>query len=290
MAQVTGYTAERLQDIEDHSIVDVEIVGDNLILKRHDESTINAGNVKGYSGDVDRSDLVSAMFPLTYGYLYIGQLFYDTAGSFTFTKADYPGLKAIIVECVGGGGAGGGTGATSSDQNAAGAGGSGGSYARSFILVSDLDTTEEVTVGAGGDGVTGATGGNGSDSIFDTISGEVRAAGGIGGAFSPANTRPYGLNATGGAPANTNWSTGDLCIQGQAGGRGTIASTINARGGPGGGTFYAPRAIASNANTQTGRTGSLYGGGGSGGNAAASQAEQSGGVGAHGIVIVTLLG
>lgn len=50
MATVTLYTAERMAEIEAMSVVDGEIVGDNLILTRFDESTIDAGNVRGPQG------------------------------------------------------------------------------------------------------------------------------------------------------------------------------------------------------------------------------------------------
>jgi microcystin-dependent protein len=50
MASVTGLTAERMLAIEAASIVDGEIVGDNLILTKHDATTINAGNVRGPIG------------------------------------------------------------------------------------------------------------------------------------------------------------------------------------------------------------------------------------------------
>lgn len=50
MASVTGYTAARMQEIEDQAIVDGSIVGDNLILERHNGGTINAGNVRGAAG------------------------------------------------------------------------------------------------------------------------------------------------------------------------------------------------------------------------------------------------
>lgn len=51
MATVTGYTAARMQEIEDSAIVDGVIVGDNLILTRHDGATIDAGDVRGPQGD-----------------------------------------------------------------------------------------------------------------------------------------------------------------------------------------------------------------------------------------------
>lgn len=50
MASVTGYTAARMQAIEDQAIVDGSVVGDNLILERHNGTTINAGSVRGPGG------------------------------------------------------------------------------------------------------------------------------------------------------------------------------------------------------------------------------------------------
>ena len=50
MATVTGFTAARMLDIENASVVDGNIVGDDLILTRFDASTINAGNVRGATG------------------------------------------------------------------------------------------------------------------------------------------------------------------------------------------------------------------------------------------------
>jgi microcystin-dependent protein len=50
MATIVGYTAARMKEIEDASIVDGNIVGDELILVRHDGATVNAGNVRGPQG------------------------------------------------------------------------------------------------------------------------------------------------------------------------------------------------------------------------------------------------
>jgi microcystin-dependent protein len=50
MATITGLTAERMQEIEDASIIDGEIVDGNLILTKHDGTTINAGPVIGPPG------------------------------------------------------------------------------------------------------------------------------------------------------------------------------------------------------------------------------------------------
>jgi hypothetical protein len=50
MATVTGYTAERMKQIEDSAVVDGDVVGNNLILTKHDGSTIDAGSVRGPAG------------------------------------------------------------------------------------------------------------------------------------------------------------------------------------------------------------------------------------------------
>lgn len=52
MATVTGLTAERMQAIEAASVVDGDVVGNDLVLTKHDGSTINAGNVRGPTGPV----------------------------------------------------------------------------------------------------------------------------------------------------------------------------------------------------------------------------------------------
>lgn len=50
MATVTGLTAERMLEIEAESVVDGEIVGDHLLLTRHDGTQIDAGVVVGPQG------------------------------------------------------------------------------------------------------------------------------------------------------------------------------------------------------------------------------------------------
>mgnify|MGYP000847491596 FL=1 len=52
MAAVTGFTAARMLQIENAAITGGAIVGDNLILTRHDTTTVNAGNVRGPQGNV----------------------------------------------------------------------------------------------------------------------------------------------------------------------------------------------------------------------------------------------
>lgn len=50
MATVTGFTAARMLEIENTTIVDGNIVGDDLILEQRDGTDINAGNVRGPTG------------------------------------------------------------------------------------------------------------------------------------------------------------------------------------------------------------------------------------------------
>ena len=50
MATITGLTAERMLEIEGESIIDGSIVGGNLILTKHDGTTIDAGPVVGPTG------------------------------------------------------------------------------------------------------------------------------------------------------------------------------------------------------------------------------------------------
>lgn len=53
MATVNGLTAERMLEIEANVVVGGAVVGDDLILTKHDGSTINAGHVRGDPGPVD---------------------------------------------------------------------------------------------------------------------------------------------------------------------------------------------------------------------------------------------
>lgn len=223
-------------------------------------------------------------------YLRAGRVHYTTVGANTFTKADYPRLKAIEVECQGGGGAGGGAAATGAGQYAAGGGGNGGNYARSMILATDLDATEAITVGAGGTaGAAGNNGGNaGGDSIFDTISGEVRATGGLGGPGGPAQSG--WIFALGLPIPVVGASVGDLILLGSTGGLGYLNHTGGGfgNGGAGGSSLLGPR-NQGHASSADGVVGLRYGGGGGGGaNDASLGTARVGGVGAPGIVIVTL--
>lgn len=81
MATVTGYTAARMQAIEDSAVVDGVVVGDNLILSRHDGSTIDAGSVRGPQGPIGSSSdtaVVICTSGTRPGSPYAGLLIYET--------------------------------------------------------------------------------------------------------------------------------------------------------------------------------------------------------------------
>ena len=50
MTTVTGLTADRMLTIEGSSVVDGDVVGNNLVLTKFNGSTIDAGNVRGPQG------------------------------------------------------------------------------------------------------------------------------------------------------------------------------------------------------------------------------------------------
>lgn len=64
MALVTGLTAARMLAIEAASVVDGDVVGDDLILTKHDGSVINAGNVRGPQGIAGQNAATGSVSPV----------------------------------------------------------------------------------------------------------------------------------------------------------------------------------------------------------------------------------
>lgn len=205
------------------------------------------------------------------GYQYLTTLKYESDGS--FTKANYPGLRAVKVKVQGGGG--GGRGADSNNTGGAGAGG--GCYAEGFILADALAAVESVTVGPGGaGGVGGTTGSNGSASSFGSL---VTANGGNRG----GEIATYG-GGRGGASG-----TGDLVIPGSAGvsvADHTLYTAMFLPGGAGGGSHLGGGGEGSPARAANRAGGPGLGYGGGGGGAFCRNASVNGGDGAPGVVIV----
>jgi hypothetical protein len=126
-------------------------------------------------------------------------------------------LDFAIVMTIGAGGAGGGTTATAAGQQAAGAGGGGGGFSLKKIAAASLGSSETVTIGQGGAGVSGSDGSAGGTSSFGTHLSATGGGGGeVGTASASGNNRLGGLGGAG--------SGGDLNIAGGDGGSAAVNS------------------------------------------------------------------
>ena len=218
-------------------------------------------------------------------YRFVETVYFTSSG--TFSKGDYPWLRAIRVKCVGAGGGGGGVATTGSSQVSGAPGGGGGGYAESFITdIAGLASSVTVTRGAGGAGGaaganTGATGGTSS------FGGLVVAEGGGGGPGDTAGAVPKIFGAVGAGGLGT---AGDITVAGGNGQRVINVVTSFALSGAGGGTVFASVREPSATNTgANGGSGVGFGAGGSGAlNAPSQGTARSGGAGADGILIVEL--
>lgn len=209
----------------------------------------------------------------------------------TFSKASYPGLQAVIVEAIGSGGNGAGADAVTA-QASAGSGGGAGGYAKKVIRVSDLGTSETVTVGSTAAVGTG-DGASGSASSFGSF---VTANGGTGGTKIAAGTTNAAANGGDGGTA----TGGDINVTGGKGGSAnrnqqTGPLATSGVGGVAGGGLGSPGAgqasLGSGGNgTNTGLAATGYGAGGGGAITRGTVgAGVNGGAGGPGIVVVTLV-
>ncbi|MET0786817.1 MAG: hypothetical protein ABWY25_08940 [Paenisporosarcina sp.] len=89
MATVTGYTAERMKEIEDTSVVNGNVVGNDLILVSRDGKQLNAGNVRGPQGIVGPTGPTSIVPCLSTARPVGGSLFTGLAIYETDTKRFY---------------------------------------------------------------------------------------------------------------------------------------------------------------------------------------------------------
>lgn len=224
-------------------------------------------------------------------YRYVDTVYFTSSG--TFSKGDYPWLRAIRVKLVGGGGGGGGCLTTAASQSAVAASGGGAAYAESFITdISGLDASVTVTQGAGGAG--GAAGGNngsaGGTSSFGSLVSAV--GGGGGGAAGPVTVSATGAISVGASTGGDSAScVGDLTISGSGcqipWGFQAFATTVFSPT-PGSSILGFAR-VSSSGTGFNGGAGTVWGSGGNGGANGPSQATQrSGGAGGNGIVIVEL--
>lgn len=220
----------------------------------------------------------------TTGFVFGETLYFDAAGSpYTFSKGDFPGMRAVRAKVQSAGGGGGGAQATGAGQWSNGAGGGAGGYAESFILVDELSDDETVTVGSGGTGGSGNNDGN--TGFASSFGAHAQAAGGSGGGVRPAEDV---FRASIPGPGGTV-STGDLQIRGGGGHSGFNFSNSFAGGvGGAGGDAVLGKGHRSARSNTTAQDGSDYGSGGSGAANGPSQSASDGGDGGDGIVIVEI--
>jgi hypothetical protein len=237
--------------------------------------------------EADVEDLQDGVIGGTAVYRFVETVYFTSNG--TFTKADYPWLRAIRVKCQGAGGGGGSCSTTTAGQNSVGGSGAGGGYAESFITdIAGLPASVTVTRGSGGNG--GATantnGGTGGNSSFGSL---VIGNGGGFGAGDDSGTVPRLRSGDAGGAGGT----GDVVFTGGTGAfrfmiQGVISPVVS-----GGGSFLA-QSFGSTIAFVTGLDGSTvpagaYGVGGIGGSNPENNATfRSGSAGGNGIVIVEL--
>jgi hypothetical protein len=183
------------------------------------------------------------------------------------TWAKPNGLKAALIQLVGGGGSG------ASYTNVYSIGGAGaGGFAQSLIPGALLGSTEIVTIGAGGTGV--ASSNNGNNGGTTSFGSHLSATGGTGGLIGSGNGAPGGA----GTVSTGTGFTGN----GQAGQTGQHGSDAGGNGdgcGAGGNSFFSGGG--------RGGTGSTSGGvGDKGSGAGSSMNAATSAVGGNGFVIV----
>lgn len=201
----------------------------------------------------------------------------------TWTKADYPGLKFIEVELVGGGGGGGPGAAASSGQASGGVGGSAGGYEHETIQAASLSATESVTVGSGGAGGIGATPAAGSAGGTTSFGSLLQATGGNGGSWIGSGTS-LSISFSG-ASAGVG-SGGDISSRGEAGGGVIRLSGSVIASGKGGNSVFGGGASGRTSQGAGAGSSSSRGGGGGGGVSLNAGGAVDGGAGGDGLVIV----
>lgn len=191
---------------------------------------------------------------------------FTSTGAFTWSKPTGYSTNSRVVVMAWAGGGGGGN---------AGGGGGGAGLSVDFKL-SDLSTSETVTVGNGGAG-TGASGNNTSFGSHLTVYGGVGGSGNIGG--GGGGIFAQGSGTTGGAPIGGSASSTSNFGGGGGGNAGANAGGASVYGGGGGGGGSTSGAGAAGGRSFMGGGG---GGGGSVGAAQAGGASVLGGAGGNG--------
>lgn len=197
------------------------------------------------------------------------------------------------VTCYGGGGAGGGHTATTTNTSIGG-GGQGGAMASSILSKAEIgDDPVTITIGSGGAGVAGTTGGSGGVTSFGGL---VSAAGGLGGVATATNVpgAPYRAAQRGPVPSAAGQVRGWTikCDGGIALRDNAATAGFWSWGGDGGETIFGGggTGFAATGGTNGGGGGGAQANTGSGGGGAAcgnsNGAGRAGGAGGSGVCII----
>lgn len=193
------------------------------------------------------------------------------ASNSTWTKPS--GAKVVFLQMWGGGGSG----AVTSNICGAGGGG-GGQYWEQWFTAANLTSTESITVGAGGTGVSNpSTGNTGGNSAFGGVATSTGGNGGV------ANSSGTGNGGSGGAPPSVSATAGFWAIGSSgAGSFGLYSGAGGASGGQTGGNSYYGGAGGGGGQSGgggAGGTSSFGGAGGAGGSSSATSGSVPGGGG-----------
>ncbi|MDX3986179.1 MAG: hypothetical protein QHC88_13085 [Achromobacter sp.] len=197
------------------------------------------------------------------------------------TYVPTPGVTMIEVQQIAGGGAGGGCSATGVGAASVGLGGSAGAFAH-YLIQSGISSTA-VTIGAGGTGVSGQPGGNGSATSFG---GYCTCAGGAGGGtFGPTAGPAIFLTQSNNATPAIAGATAIVAAAGAfTQSSAFILSATNIYSGQGANTIWG--AGGGGQGSGVGSSGNGAGTGGGGSASLASTSARAGGNGAAGKVII----
>jgi hypothetical protein len=230
------------------------------------------GSPASGTGPLQARAIAQTDLPVTLNVVYL------QAGTSTYTPSSW--AKVLFIEAFGAGGGGGGSHAGASQASCSGGGGAG---AYSTKLITSPKASYTVVVGSGGSGGVGANnGGTGGATQFDSPP-ICQAAGGTGG-----NTDGGGTATTttlGGTGASFINGTGDLTLNGSAGGPGLrVSGTVGISGAGAAGPLGGQTA---GVNTTTGGNTdpSSPGCGGSGACTLNGGADQTGGSGTPGLYL-----
>ncbi len=216
---------------------------------------------------------------------YLGSQVFTSNGTYTPNAS----ASQAIVEVCAGGGAGGGATATSSSASA-GYGGQSGGYCR--FLWSSL-SSQSVTIGGAGSGISGNPGGSGGNTVFGSV---ATCNGGTGGQIIASSaaafvTQTYAPSG-GGVPASITGGTILSNVSGSVNMGAIIANGSQAIATSGGNTPLGGGGIgqvqdAGTVSVNAGFVGHGFGAGGGGGiSSGGSFSAVAGGAGKPGIVIV----